>query len=299
MSMEPSNPIINIGELAKPATVLIEKVSDAVGCLYEPTKIRRIATAEAEAARIRAESEIQITDLERRAAQRWLKEEAKHQKNMEDVTAKAIPLLNEDADPDAMEDDWIANLFAKLRHVSDSEMQDLWARVLAGEASFAGSFSKRTVNLLTDLERSDAELFTNLCRFVWRIGKEVIPLVLHAEGDIYKRYGIDFDALSHLDSIGLVRFRSSGFGHIVDSYECIALYYGKPLLLKVPEVTYRQIDTGTTIFTKSGKELAQICSSEPVDGFLEYVRGNWLYYLQRVEDSEQKELEREYVSFGG
>ena len=35
MSIESSNPILNIGELAKPATVLIEKVSDAVGCLYE------------------------------------------------------------------------------------------------------------------------------------------------------------------------------------------------------------------------------------------------------------------------
>lgn len=78
MSIESSNPILNIGELAKPATVLIEKVSDAVGCLYEPTKIRSIAKAKAKAAFITAESEIQIADLERRAVQRWLKEESIH-----------------------------------------------------------------------------------------------------------------------------------------------------------------------------------------------------------------------------
>ena len=70
MSIESSNPILNIGELAKPATVLIEKVSDAMGCLYEPTKIKRLASAESEAARIISESHIQISDLERRAAQR-------------------------------------------------------------------------------------------------------------------------------------------------------------------------------------------------------------------------------------
>ena len=78
MSIESSNPILNIGELAKPATVLIEKVSDAVGCLYEPTKIRSIAKAKAKAAFITAESEIQIADLERRAVQRSLKEESIH-----------------------------------------------------------------------------------------------------------------------------------------------------------------------------------------------------------------------------
>ena len=34
-----------------------------------------------------------------------------------------------------MEEDWIANFFDKCRIVSDSEMQSLWARVLAGEAN--------------------------------------------------------------------------------------------------------------------------------------------------------------------
>ena len=60
MSVDPVNSIVNIGELAKPATVLIEKISSAVGCLYEPTKVKRLARAEAEAALVRAESELQI-----------------------------------------------------------------------------------------------------------------------------------------------------------------------------------------------------------------------------------------------
>lgn len=214
---------------------------------------------------------------------------------MEVTLAKSVPLLKDDARPEAMELDWIANLFSKVRVVSDNEMQDLWARVLAGEANSLGSFSKRTVSLLSDLDREDARLFTDLCRFVWIIDKETVPLVLHSEGEIYKRYGIDFDTLSHLDSIGLIRFHPSGFGHIVDTYRCIAFYYGRPLLLKVPEVTQREVSTGTVIFTKSGKELAGICKSEPVDGFFDYVKGNLKYYLQKVEDDEQKEIEREYA----
>jgi len=40
--------LINLGDLSKPATVLIEKISAAVGALYEPRHIKRVAQAEAE-----------------------------------------------------------------------------------------------------------------------------------------------------------------------------------------------------------------------------------------------------------
>jgi hypothetical protein len=50
-------------------------------------------------------------------------------------TEKALPQLDEGADPNAMEDDWVTNFFDKSRIVSDDVMQELWARVLAGEAN--------------------------------------------------------------------------------------------------------------------------------------------------------------------
>ncbi len=40
------NSIINLGELSKPATVLIEKISDAVGGIFKPYQIIRAAKAE-------------------------------------------------------------------------------------------------------------------------------------------------------------------------------------------------------------------------------------------------------------
>ena len=302
MSIEPSNPILNLGDLTKPAVVLIEKVSDAVGCLYQPTKIKRIALAEAGAAMIKAESDIQITDLERRAAQRWLKEEAIHQRNMEDQTTKAIPLLNDDADPGVMEDDWIANFFAKSRIVSDSEMQELWARLLAGEANSPGTFSKRTVNLLSDLDKDDAELFARLCGFAWTIDTDVFPLVFHEQAEIYNRHRINFSTLSHLDSIGLIRFRVNGLGEpfrapgfavIVDSSttklqgECLAHYYGKSLPIKLNGDGNTSIGVGYVLFTMVGEELARICRGKPVDRFYEYVKEQWKQYLAEEDTSEQ------------
>ncbi|MBI5966911.1 MAG: hypothetical protein HY882_03490, partial [Deltaproteobacteria bacterium] len=53
-------------------------ISDAVGGLFKPYQIVRVAKAEAEAERIRAESQIQISDLQRRAFYRFLEEQAKN-----------------------------------------------------------------------------------------------------------------------------------------------------------------------------------------------------------------------------
>jgi uncharacterized protein DUF2806 len=106
--------IINLGELLKPAEALIEKVSDAVGGLFKPYQIVRVAKAEAEAEQIHAQSRIQISDLEQRAFHRFLEEEAKKQRNIEDITRAALPQLNGESQPQKVENDWIANFFGKV-----------------------------------------------------------------------------------------------------------------------------------------------------------------------------------------
>jgi len=63
--MSASSSIVNLGELTKPATVLIEKISEAIGGIFRPHQIRRIAEAEAQADRIKALSQIEITELQR------------------------------------------------------------------------------------------------------------------------------------------------------------------------------------------------------------------------------------------
>ena len=81
------NPLANVGDLAKPFDTLVKKIAKGVGTLYEPRRIKNVAKAEVEAEKIKAASDIKITDLHRRAEQRRIEEEAKHQKNMEDITA--------------------------------------------------------------------------------------------------------------------------------------------------------------------------------------------------------------------
>ena len=273
------NTLVNLGNLSKRADTLIKKASKAVGGLFAPYQLRRVAKAEAEAALIKAQSEIEITDLHRRAMNRRMEEEAQRQKNMEAITDKALPQLNESANLDSIEYDWLVNFFDKCRIVSDTDMQALWSRVLAGESNTPGTYSRRTVNFLSDLGKDEATLFTKLCGFGWEIG-EIIPLVFDEKADIYKRHGINFSSLSGLDSIGLIQFNA--LNNLFKEglrQKVLVHYYGKPLLLEMPRYTDNELVIGQALLTRIGQELAPICGSKPVEGFWEYVKNQWKEYL--------------------
>jgi len=270
------NALINLGELSKPATVLIEKVSAAVGGIARPYQIVRVAKAEAEAEKIRAEAQIEITDLHIRAFQRFLNEEAQRQTNMETITRRAIPLLAEDSSPDKMDDDWVVNFFSKCRIVSKDEMQILWAKVLAGEANSPGAFSKKTVNLMADLDSTDAELFTSLCGFVWIMINEVVPLIFDPQEEIYNRSGINFSSLLHLESLSLIKLGVTDYARIDLPKRAEVFYYGRTVELVMPKEADNRLRLGKVLLTKAGQELAPVCGSKPVEGFFEYVYARWV-----------------------
>jgi hypothetical protein len=268
--------LLKIDELSKPATILIEKISDAIGAVFLPHQIKRIAVAEAEADKIRALSQIDISDIQRRALIRMVQEEGKKQENIESISAKAIKILEPTANPEKIDNDWLSNFFDKCRLVSDQEMQSLWSRILAGEANHSGSFSKRTIELVSTLDKSDANLFTSLCGFGWMISI-ITPLVFDTENDIYKNQGITFEALTHLENLGLLRFEPvsyyerKGFSKIATVF-----YYGAPITLEFKNDTKNILKVGIVHLSQAGQELALICGSKKIDNFPEYVVGKWV-----------------------
>ncbi len=232
--MEGSTSLINIGELSKPATVLVEKISDAVGGIFKPYQIVRVAKAEAQADRVRAEGQIEISDLQRRAFHRFLQEEGKKQKTIEDITQKALPLLNEHSKPNELEDDWITHFFDRCRLISDDQMQSLWSRILAGEANSPGHYSKRTLSVLSDLDQSDSQLFTQLCSLGWKIDG-FTPLIYGKTDRIHNLYNINPRAISHLQTIGLIQYDANGFNRKVStgfaSHSLYVEYFKKRIVL--------------------------------------------------------------------
>ena len=270
------NSLINLGDISKPATVLIEKVSDAVGGAFKPSQIKRVAKAEAEAEITKAIAKIEITELEQRGFQRFIFEESKKQENIEQITAKSLSQLNEEAKPEDIETDWIVNFFDKCRLVSDKEMQILWSNILAGEANQPGTFSKRTINFMESLDKEDAILFTKLCGFNWLIGN-IQPLIYNDSAEIYTKHGINFNTLKHLDAIGLISFENvSGYQKMGFAQEVIIVYQNTPFILEFQKEKENNLQTGKVLLTSIGQELANICKPERVVDFEEYVMNEWI-----------------------
>jgi hypothetical protein len=273
--MSDGNSVVNFGDLSKPATVLIEKVSSAVGIIFEPTQIKRKARAEAEAEKIKTIAKIELKEIEHRALERLVHQETRKQENIESITAEAAAALPNDAKVENLDEDWVAHFFKQCDTVSDKEMQSLWSRLLSGEATSPGTFSKRTVDFISSIDKKDAVLFTAFCQFVWVIG-EPSPLVYDVHNEIYSKQGITFAALKHLDSIGLISFEAVSdylkTGFVKYAY---VQYYGSVTSIEFSGDANNTIGTGKVMFTNTGKELVSICGSAKNQEFYDYVIKNW------------------------
>jgi len=84
--------IKDLAGLAAPASKIVEVFAKATGVLYEPTRIRREAEAQADALVVKTNAEIQADDL-RRAVERFITQEIKKQENLEAVRDRTIALV--------------------------------------------------------------------------------------------------------------------------------------------------------------------------------------------------------------
>lgn len=266
---------IDLGDFSKPATVLIDRVSDAVGGIAKPWQIRRVARADSDAALIKATSELEISELQRRGLERFVREESQKQANIEDVTQKALPHLNEDSKPEDVERDWLTHFFDRCRLTSSSEMQELWSRILAGEANSPGVFSRRTVNLVATLDKDDAAVFSNICRFVWLIEGNV-PLIYFGEKSWYQDYRLNFETLHHLATIGLILFDPlSGYSQVEIDSRIGLEYFGNSVRVEFPKKGSNSLDIGNVLFTQAGQQLARVCEAEAAPGYFDKVLDRW------------------------
>ena len=273
MESETTKSLINVGELAKPANTLVKRIADAFGIIYAPTHLKRMAKAEVEADKIRALGRIDVSEIEERGLRRLVKEQGRSQENLESITAQALQGIQPEAKPEQIEDDWLAHFFEECKHVSNPEMQSVWAKLLAGEANKSGTFSVRTIKLLATMDKSEAKLFTQLCGFAWSFS-DVSPLIFDMGDKIYAEEGINFTTLCDLASLGLITIESMGIGKLGVNQQVLTYYFGDFVMLDSDAKPF-DIPIGHVALTRSGRELSSICGAKPKDGFIEYVVTKW------------------------
>jgi len=258
--------------------MLIEKISEAVGGLCLPWQMKRVAVAEAEIAVIKAHKELQLTDIKQRAILRFNEEQIQYQRNMEATVAKTLPFLRETAEPNEIDNDWLTYFFDKSRLVSDEQMQSVWARILAGESNQPGSFSKRTVNLLSEMSKEDAEILTDLRCFCWNFNNHPIPVIItYGSNSVFGENGMDYSKLVQLSSLGIISLSTDAPVHLeVEHANLTASYFGRKMRFRGKPINH--LPLGCITPTKMGHELLSLCTGKPVDKVWQTVSEYWKKY---------------------
>jgi hypothetical protein len=161
---------LNIDVKSESITKLIEAVANYVEVRHEPKAIVLKAEAEAKASVILAQANAETMEIAARAAQRLANIEIRRQKNIESITAKAIKELPENPSKEPISPDWVAKFYDDCQDVGESDMQRLWARLLAGEVAQPRTFSRRTMETLRTFSLEDAKVIAlfNDCVFTER-----------------------------------------------------------------------------------------------------------------------------------
>ena len=271
---------------------------DLIGKLFGPTFTRRQAAAGAQAEiqmalANRLADHIESSPLDPNVVEMLATCGGKASvANLANILSKALPMLDETADSELISDDWIANWRDKARLVSDEEMALLWAQLLAGQVNSPGTYSPKAVNMLADMDRSDAQLFHDLCRFQvmryeFEFGpRDTIPLVVNPSDDIYRTNGVSDDGLLALEDIyrtngvsddGLLALEDIGLirypvlPNLPDRAKAFA--YSRGWLLNY---SADHVETGRISWTYNGKQMSKLCLPlESPTGFEHYLLDKW------------------------
>lgn len=201
-------------ELTKPLEKLLALVGNAIGTFYKPTAIRREAEARAFEIEIieRAKSKALVEGREAEAdslikiQDKFLHRESKRLDNTNNVLQIAAEQLNQEKEVSNEEvyEDWATRFFNIVEDVSDHEMQKLWGRILAGEVKQPNSYSIRTLELLKNLSKDEAEIFTKFAQHAIITGDNYFILDPDKGAFIKEVFNITFSDRMILSNAGLI-----------------------------------------------------------------------------------------------
>lgn len=126
--------------------------------------------------------------------------------NLINVGSKAAKYINGNAqDKIEMDNDVFWGFIEHSKEISNEEMQELIAKIIAGEYNIPGTYTMSTLQTIKMLGKSELELLEKISSLI--INQEKIPQELFNLGDDVKfmmsKLGIDFSSLQTLQSLGL------------------------------------------------------------------------------------------------
>lgn len=217
----------------------------------------------------------ELNSVSDRALARFTYQEIRKQQNIESVIQQACEYVPSDSEFDPLEaevvsKDWIARFFNSVEDISDSMMQQIWARILAGEIQHPKSYSLRTLEALRNLSVDEAHLFEKFARFTV-ISSE--PILIR-DTELWKKYDLSFTEARLLDDCGLLSTNdvSCDFSPSPNPSEPKKLFHNNRIIGLLSNNS-GSVHISCFAFTKTGKELFRLLKNETHGEFLcDYIK---------------------------
>ena len=152
--------------------------------------------------------------------------------------------------------------------MSDETLQDLWARLLAGELESPGSVSSDTMSIARDLKKERAEEFQILCSAALYHSDGTPKIVVGCENpgaNSLRPYGLSYDVLMRLAHHRLiVNDMNAHMDLVVDSSQLAVVRHQElTWLMRWPDGTKLHRIKGI-LFTPAGQELFAVVEKIPI-----------------------------------
>lgn len=271
----------------EPLIKLIKVTSKGIGIVYEPRHLKKMADAESYRLEKITEANTKAisnasnglkeiipgaiieTTVGERSELRMKYQAEKEQQNLENIVVKATKNLEgkEKVSARELEDEWIDRYFDYAKKITNEEAQNLWAKILSDEVEESGQYSLKTLEVLRNLTKKEAQIFTKVANLM--ITYEKIPF-LPNQTNLLKKYGVFISDQITLIDTGLLSSKSDVVFTFPKKNKNTINYfiYNKFLIRKVKKINTDQYQIPILGFTKIGEELLKLISKNQNNDYI-------------------------------
>lgn len=223
--------------------------------------------------------------LEDRSNKRKRLSKLRKQENIEAIMEKTNTFFDNkllDKRPDF---DWFNRYISLADNVSNKTMQDLWAKILAGELTHPGSYSLKALKVFRDMSIADAKLLAKACSLAVKDqSKKNIRIISgsYQQPGLFNFFNKARQQFINLSQFGLnyadilsladnnLMFLQESESSVMTKGETLNFYYSnRPLKLNCRN---NNIALQFYKFTPIGTELANLITDKPNDKFFETLK---------------------------
>ena len=207
------------------------------------------------------------------------------QQNIEQVIQKTLTYCANHDFKAKTDHDWFNRYIGLAEEVSNPTMQDLWAKILAGELARPGSFSYKALKIFRDMSIIDAKLLSKACSLAIKdVSKKNIRLISgsYRQPSLFNffdknrqvqvnlsHFGLNYADLLTLAENHLIYMQESESNVMSKEEKLNFSFNGLPLKLSAKK---DKVNLQFYKFTPFGTELANLITDKANDEFFTYLK---------------------------